>query len=149
MRVHYSLVLVHSRDTWCLSVSPGVLFCRSICPGCRIPQLVEPSGPQACHHIRGSAGTHHWAPPPAVGGGGAPKGEERRRWGGGSAGVPRGVLRNNSCFATRIVGALDRGPYVPGCACVYVNMCVRGARAGGPWSDVTWWLTATGLKSFT
>lgn len=76
--VHYLLVLVHSRESWCLCNSPRVLFCRSICRGCSIPQLVEPSGPQACHHIRGSAGTHHWAPPPAAGGGRAPEGEETR-----------------------------------------------------------------------
>ncbi len=34
---------------------------------------------------------------------------------------------------------------VPVCVCV----CVWGTRAGGPGSDVAWWLTATGLKSFT
>lgn len=39
-------------------------------------------------------------------------------------GVPKGVLRNNSCFASCKVVAVDRGPYVPGCVCVYVRMCV-------------------------
>lgn len=39
-----------------LFFSPRVHFCRSICPGCCIPRLAEPSSPRACHHVRALLG---------------------------------------------------------------------------------------------
>ena len=118
--VHCSIVLVHNRDTWCLSVSPRVHFWRSICPGCHIPRLVEPSGPQACHHIIGSAGTHQWAPPPAAGGGRATEGEERSRWAGGSA----GFLKWGGRMKWFLLGQSQQWGEGGSCACVCVCVCV-------------------------
>lgn len=110
----------------------------SLAAYCRcIPQSVEPSGPQACHHIRGSARTHHWAPPPAAGGVvAAKKGPGRRKCGG-------------SCKEMVLAWSVAKSQQWKGggstCACVHA----RGTRAGGPWSDGARWLTATGLKWLT
>lgn len=62
-------VLVSTRDTlYPLIVTEQACrtHSKSICPGCCIPQLLYHRGPQSCHHIRSSAGTHHWAPPTAA-----------------------------------------------------------------------------------